>query len=110
YGGRNPTQNEARPPPKCERSFVMPDALMQSSAGAAETRAEYFGKYRGTVVDNADPVKRGRLRVVVPAVLSSTPVWAMPCVPYAGPKLGFYAMPETGTGVWVEFEAGDPSY
>ncbi len=88
----------------------MPDALMQNLAAGAETRSEYFGKYRGTVVDNVDPVKRGRLRVRVPAVLSSTEVWAMPCVPYAGPKLGFYAMPEVGTGIWVEFEAGDPSY
>ena len=33
----------------------------------------------------------------------------MPCVPYAGPNLGFYAMPEVGTGVWIEFEAGDLS-
>jgi uncharacterized protein involved in type VI secretion and phage assembly len=37
-------------------------------------------------------------------------VWAMPCVPYAGDGVGFYAMPPTGTGVWVEFEAGDPSF
>jgi len=79
-------------------------------AVAAETREDYFGKYRGTVVDNVDPQKRGRLRVMVPAVLPSTPVWAMPCVPYAGPNLGFYALPEIGTGVWIEFEAGDVSY
>ena len=30
---------------------------------ALETRTHYFGKYRGTVVDNVDPLKRGRLRV-----------------------------------------------
>src|SRR5262245_5125203 len=34
----------------------------------------------------------------------------MPCVPYAGKKVGFYSLPEPGVGVWVEFEAGDPSY
>src|SRR5262249_36988158 len=36
--------------------------------------------------------------------------WAMPCVPYAGDGVGFYSLPEQGTGVWVEFEGGDPSY
>lgn len=70
----------------------------------------FFGKYRGRVVDNADPTGRGRLRVVVPAVLGEEEVWAMPCVPYAGDQVGFYALPEADVGVWVEFEAGDPSY
>ena len=73
-------------------------------------RAHYFGKYRGTVSDNADPTSRGRLKVRVPAVLADVEVWAMPCVPYAGDGVGFYSLPEPGTGVWVEFEAGDPSY
>lgn len=78
-------------------------------ANALETRTLYYGKYRGTVADNVDPLKRGRLRVTAPAVLGAVQVWAMPCVPYAGPNLGFYAMPEVGTGVWIEFEAGDLS-
>ena len=73
-------------------------------------RNRYFGKYRGTVRDNADPTSRGRLRVRVPAVLGDLEIWAMPCVPYAGDGVGFYSLPEPGTGVWVEFEAGDPSY
>jgi hypothetical protein len=34
----------------------------------------------------------------------------MPCVPYAGSGVGFYAMPPIGADVWVEFEGGDPSY
>jgi len=34
----------------------------------------------------------------------------MPCAPYAGDNMGLYVIPEKGTGVWVEFEAGDPSY
>jgi uncharacterized protein involved in type VI secretion and phage assembly len=73
-------------------------------------RTHYFGKYRGTVSDNADATNRARLRVRVPAVLGDAEVWAMPCVPYAGAGVGFYALPEPGTGVWVEFEGGDPSY
>ena len=73
-------------------------------------RNRYFGKYRGTVTDNADPTSRGRIKVRVPAVLGDLEVWAMPCVPYAGSQVGFYSLPNPDTGVWVEFEAGDPSY
>ncbi|MDO6416120.1 phage baseplate assembly protein V [Sphingomonas sp. BIUV-7] len=69
--------------------------------------ARHFGKYRGRVVDNADPVSRGRVQVVVPALLAEQPVWALPCAPYAGPNVGFFAMPPVGAGVWVEFEGGD---
>ena len=73
-------------------------------------RYRQFGKYRGTVTDNADPGTRARLKVRVPAVLGDLEVWAMPCVPYAGDKVGLHLLPEPGTGVWVEFEGGDPSY
>jgi uncharacterized protein involved in type VI secretion and phage assembly len=73
-------------------------------------RSHYFGKYRGTVTDNDDSTQRGRLKVRVPAVLGDLEVWAMPCVPYAGDGVGFYSLPEKDTGVWVEFEGGDPSY
>jgi uncharacterized protein involved in type VI secretion and phage assembly len=70
----------------------------------------FFGKYRGIVRDNNDSTGRGRLEVLVPAVMGDEPVWALPCAPYAGNNMGLYAIPEKGTGVWVEFEAGDPSY
>ena len=73
-------------------------------------RSRYYGKYRGTVTDNADPTNRGRLKVSVPAVLETESAWAMPCVPYAGDGVGLVALPPVGAGVWVEFEAGDPSY
>jgi len=73
-------------------------------------RNRYFGKYRGTVSDNDDPTSRGRLKVKVPAVLDNLEVWAMPCVPYAGDGVGSYIIPETGSGVWIEFEGGDPAY
>jgi len=83
-----------------------------SSANDAlnQARREYFGKYRGQVTDNADPLRKGRLKVRVPQVLGTVEVWASPCVPYAGPQLGWYTMPEINTGAWIEFEAGDPSY
>ena len=34
----------------------------------------------------------------------------MPCVPYAGPDVGIAFLPESGSGVWIEFEGGDVSY
>lgn len=73
-------------------------------------RNRYFGKYRGTVTDNNDSTNRGRLKVMVPSVLGILDIWAMPCLPYAGDGVGVYTIPEAGAGVWVEFEAGDPSF
>ena len=71
----------------------------------------HYGKYRGTVANNVDPQQMGRLQVSVPAILGDGQLsWAMPCVPYAGSQVGFYSLPASGAGVWVEFEAGDPSY
>jgi hypothetical protein len=70
---------------------------------------EYFGKYRGKVVNNVDPLQMGRVQVSVPAVLGDNRMsWADPCVPYAGPKVGFYAIPPVGANIWVEFEGGKP--
>ena len=70
----------------------------------------YYGKYRGIVADNQDPLRIGRLQAFVPEVLQDvTSGWALPCVPYAGTTSGFYAIPPLGAGVWIEFEAGDTS-
>lgn len=69
-----------------------------------------FGKYRGTVVDNADPKKRGRLKLNVPSALGKDVVtgWATPCAPYGGAdNQGLLMIPEVGAGVWVEFEEGN---
>jgi uncharacterized protein involved in type VI secretion and phage assembly len=34
----------------------------------------------------------------------------MPCLPYAGKDVGLVFLPESGAGVWIEFEGGDLSY
>lgn len=70
----------------------------------------FYGKYRGLVVDNADPENLGRLKLQVPSVLGGAVAtgWALPCVPYGGDAdLGMLFIPEVGAGVWVEFEEGD---
>lgn len=72
---------------------------------------KYYGKYRGSVLNNIDPLQKGRLLVQVPDVLGlSTSSWAMPCVPIAGPQTGVYVVPVIGAGVWIEFEGGNPDY
>jgi hypothetical protein len=71
----------------------------------------YYGKYRGTVIENIDPQQIGRILVMVPDVLGMTPSsWAMPCVPAAGIQAGMFIVPPIGSGVWIEFEQGDPDY
>ena len=71
----------------------------------------YYGKYRGTVVNNVDPMQEGRLMVQVPDVAGMTPSsWAKPCLPFTGRQMGMWAIPQIGAGVWVEFEQGDPDY
>lgn len=70
----------------------------------------YYGKYQGTVIDNADTQHLGRLKLRVPSVLGDSVVtgWALPCLPYGGDMgQGFVFIPEVGAGVWVEFEHGD---
>lgn len=71
----------------------------------------FFGKYRGKVENNLDPNQQGRVQISCPAVLGSGSLaWAMPCVPYAGSQVGFFAAPPVGANVWVEFEGGDTRY
>jgi hypothetical protein len=72
---------------------------------------KFYGKYRGKVENNLDPLQQGRLQVSCPAVYGEgTLSWAMPCVPFAGSMVGFFALPPKDANVWVEFEAGDPDY
>ncbi len=72
---------------------------------------KYYGIYRGTVVNNIDPMQLGRITVIVPDVGGITPsTWAMPCVPIAGKQMGTYMVPQIGAGVWLQFEGGDPDH
>lgn len=71
----------------------------------------FLGKYRGTISDNKDPLNLGRIRAYVPNVFGDRQTgWAMPCIPYAGDKSGFFFIPSVGANVWIEFENGDLDY
>lgn len=75
------------------------------------SQASYFGKYRGLVSDNEDPLMTGRIKATVPDVLGSQDTgWALPCAPFGGSQTGFFAIPTVGAGVWIEFEHGNPEY
>jgi uncharacterized protein involved in type VI secretion and phage assembly len=71
----------------------------------------FYGKYRGVVEDNKDPLFLGRIRAKVQDVLGpNTSGWAMPSLPYAGKNVGLFLVPPNNASVWIEFEHGDPDY
>jgi hypothetical protein len=70
----------------------------------------YWGKYRGVVTDNKDPLGTARICAKVSDVLADQPsTWAMPCLPMTGKQAGIHTIPPVGAGVWIEFEQGDPN-
>jgi uncharacterized protein involved in type VI secretion and phage assembly len=74
-----------------------------------KVRNRFYGKYRGVVTDV--DAQTMRVKASVPSVLPLISTgWAMACVPYAGPQVGFIMLPEVGSGVWIEFEGGDVSF
>ena len=84
---------------------------MSATPETAGERTRFFGKYRGIVADNDDPLLLGRLRANVPAVLGDALTgWALPCLPYTGDGTGLHVVQPIGAGVWIEFEGGDPDY
>jgi hypothetical protein len=86
-------------------------SLERVVAGLVErVERRFYGKYRGFVVDDADPAQLGRLQLRVPSVFGNDVVsgWAHPCVPYGGTAdQGLLFLPKREAGVWVEFEEGD---
>jgi uncharacterized protein involved in type VI secretion and phage assembly len=71
----------------------------------------YFGKYRATVLNNLDPMLQGRVQVQLGDRYGLFPsTWALPAFPFAGKGNAIVALPQLGSSVWVEFEAGDPDY
>jgi hypothetical protein len=88
----------------------MPGSIGTLDRSGKPNIRRFYGKYRGKVAENVDPLFLGRILPIVPAVSEFPLTWAMPCVPYAGPGVGFYAIPPIDANVWIEFEGGDPDY
>lgn len=101
------------------------DADRINTPNASHERVErlenqYFGKYRGIVIDNKDPDQLGRVRVWVPSLFPvegdaqppadnpSVSEWAWPCSPFGGTaEQAMFFVPEVGAKVWVEYEEGN---
>ena len=91
---------------------MTPTSASPNAAGSATSTCQrFFGKYRGTVINNIDPMQTGRIMAQVPAVSALLPTtWCMPCYPLAGTGSGASFVPQLRSGVWIEFEGGDPDY
>jgi hypothetical protein len=96
---------------------------------AEHAEQQYFGKYRGFVMDNKDPLKLGRIKVRIPSIFvcdaahsgsdacdpdrkddgdETVTDWAWPCLPCGGAAdQGLFFVPDCGANVWVEFEEGN---
>jgi hypothetical protein len=105
-------QAELHPDPQRSRLHSTYGECMSpqdSTAGSSPTR--YYGKYRGLVINNIDPLQIGRVMVQCADVLGEIPSsWALPCVPAAGIQAGMFIIAPIGSQVWVEFEQGNPDY
>lgn len=81
----------------------------------AEHTNKFWGIYRGIVRDNLDPLQLGRVKVQVYPMLGgitdyTTLPWSIPCYPLwvgSGSGTGYFAVPDIGTRVYVQFEEGD---
>lgn len=86
-------------------------------------KVDYKAFYRGTVVDNDDPMKMGRVRVRVPQIYGAevqkddsiyVPSYSIPwassaIMTGAGNNTGAYLIPNIGDTVLITFEGGDPN-
>jgi uncharacterized protein involved in type VI secretion and phage assembly len=89
----------------------LPDSQLATDSITGLGSGRFFGKYRGTVINNVDPLQIGRIMAMVPDVSGVVPTsWAMPCLPWGGIQNGVFCVPPIGAGVWIEFEQGDPDY
>ena len=85
--------------------------MIGNMIGAMTGTKRFYGKYRGTVINTVDPLQQGRIQAMVPDVTGPIPSsWAMACVPITGKQYGMWVLPQIGTGVWIEYEQGDPDY
>ena len=68
-----------------------------------------YAIHRGIVVDNADPMKLGRVRALIPGYFEPSTDWAMPVSGPGGgtPGEGFFAVPAKDSAVMVFFNGGD---
>lgn len=89
---------------------LLADILKDMSSNGLETLGLYCSFYRALVVDNKDPEKMGRLKLMIPGISDeSVDYWTKPLGMFSGKNYGMKAIPQKGAVVYVMFEMGDPS-
>ena len=72
----------------------------------------FFGTYVGTVTENNDPIKRGRLRARVPGIHEPESPWVLPAGQPGGGKLGrgSHSIPAIGSQVLIRYLNGEAEH
>lgn len=87
--------------------------MFNPSRDKKRNASKFPGLYRGTVVDNKDPLGAGRIRVRVLAIYDGVRDEHLPWSQYADPfmgggdDVGGLFVPDVGARVWVFFENAD---
>lgn len=71
------------------------------------SKENYFGLYRGIVVNDQDPENAMRLQVRIPAVWGENALFAEACLQAVETAI---QLPPVGATVWIMFENGDPNH
>lgn len=90
---------------------------MNLSLQFSQSDTRFTGFYRGKVVNNQDPMKSGRVQVLVYPMFADLPETQYDLLPWAVPafslsfgassQAGTFTVPSVGSEVWVFFENGD---
>lgn len=77
-----------------------------------ESIGKYYSVYPGFVVDNNDPDRRNRIKIMCPSVEGFTmnPTWAEPIGIWGGRDYGIQMLPQQGEVVWVSYRNGNPGF
>ena len=84
------------------------EVLLQN--GGLEQFGIYYSTYQGTVRDNNDPEKRGRLQIDCPAIYEDGKMdeWVEPRGMPSGGGMGLFILPQEGDLVWISCREGNP--
>jgi hypothetical protein len=88
------------------------DTEKQIAELGLESIGRFYGLYRGFVVDNDDPEKRGRLKIKMPELFHDQVYdeWIYGRAIYNTSQGGIFAIPAVGSTVFVSFLNGDKAY
>lgn len=86
--------------------------LLKLQQEGLESMGKFYAIYPGKVVDNDDPEKRGRLKILIPALYGEQPFdeWVFGGMAINGDQRGIQTIPSVDSLILVQFLAGDPAH